>query len=238
MFEVLGAAASKPASGDAELASDPEATLNIVEGEHNIGVHGETFSTVFSRIQGGLVSYEVKTESGWRPLLKSIPMPNFWHAPTSNETAWGAPAEDGQWLLASRYASFQETSNNPSLACEGDCAVITYDYTLPTFPASNASVAYKVHPSGRIDVTLQVHPAKDLPAPPEFGMLFQADADLDTLRWYGDGPNESQVDRRGGSHLGVHETSVANELAPYLKPQEAGNHTGVRWAEEIGRAHV
>ena len=50
------------------------------------------------------------------------------------------------------------------------------------------------------------------------------------LRWYGDGPEESYVDRRAGARLGVWEADVRSSLTPYLRPQEAGSRTGVRWA--------
>ena len=68
---------------------------------------------------------------------------------------------------------------------------------------------------------------------PEFGMLFTADADLHRLTWYGEGPDESYVDRRGGARLDVHTGDVATQLTPYVRPQEAGNHTGVGPAVQV-----
>lgn len=231
VFDVEAAESASSSSTSSSTVSADFAKLEVVEGEHNIGVRGDTFLAVFSRVKGGLVSYEQQTEAGMKPLLKAIPTANFWHAPTSNEVGWGGPAEDGHWLLASRYASFTETTSNPSLEVNEDAATIKYDYVLPTAPLSEASIAYRVLPSGRIDVTLHVTPGEGLPPAPEFGMLFQADADLGVLRWYGEGPEESHVDRRGGTHLGIYEQAIADQLTPYLKPQEAGSHTGVRWAE-------
>ena len=55
--------------------------------------------------------------------------------------------------------------------------------------------------------------------------------DLHRLRWYGEGPHECYPDRRLSARLGVWEGDVRTQLTPYVRPQEAGSHTGVRWAE-------
>jgi beta-galactosidase len=69
-----------------------------------------------------------------------------------------------------------------------------------------------------------------LPSPPEFGMLFTLPLSLSNLEWCGEGPEETYSDRRRGGRLGVHKGLVKDQLAPYLRPQESGNKTGVRWA--------
>ena len=83
---------------------------------------------------------------------------------------------------------------------------------------------------GRIEVTLTLAPGDGLPDPPEFGLLLLTDASLHHLRWYGEGPLECYVDRRHGARLGVYAADVADQLTGYLRPQEAGSRTGVRWA--------
>lgn len=202
-------------------------SLTVVDGTHNIGVHGTDFSALFSRLYGGLQSYQHRG----RNLLQSIPMPNFWHAPTSNELGWNAPFEGGQWLLASRYAKFEPGPDNPTLAMRDGNAVVTYRYLLPTSPQCSCIVEYEVHGNGRVDVTQSLADARGLADLPEFGMLFKVDADLSTLTWYGEGPAESYVDRRLGARVDVYQQPVSDQLTQYLLPQEAGNHTGVRWAE-------
>lgn len=209
----------------------------LVRGGHNIGVHGEGFSALFSTLYSGLVSYRYgQTSDGGRELLKGMPKPSFWHAPTSNERGWEGPFEDGQWLLASRYARVADPLTSTGVRVEDDGSVtVSYRYDLPTRPATSCDVAYRVDGSGRIEVTQTLHLVDGLPDLPEFGMLMAVDPDLDRLRWYGDGPDETYVDRRGGSRLGVYEREVAAELTPYLRPQEAGSRTGVRWAEVTDR---
>jgi len=74
-----------------------------------------------------------------------------------------------------------------------------------------------------------------LPDMPEFGMLFKLDADYDTVRWYGLGPEETYVDRLRGAKLGLFEKSVRGCLARYNDPQESGNHCGVRRLQVLDR---
>lgn len=210
--------------------------LRVVEGIHNIGVHGPQFSMLFSKIYGGPVSYRFgevgRGPDSGRQLLAVPPRPCFWHAPTSNEKGWNSAFHDGQWLLASRYAT-AVAGENPLVSYNATSAVLRYRYDLPTSPPSQAEVFYRVDVSGRVEVTTEVHPGAGLADLPEFSVLLAAPADLQYLRWYGDGPEECYVDRRVGARLGIYDSTVAAQQTPYLRPQEAGNHTSVRWAEVV-----
>jgi beta-galactosidase len=67
-------------------------------------------------------------------------------------------------------------------------------------------------------------------------MLMKIDGGYDRLEWYGDGPEETYVDRNRGAKLGIYRSSIADQMTPYIRPQEAGNHTGVRWAKVTDEA--
>ena len=216
-----------PLVGRVETPDAPE----VIDGIHNIGVRGRHFHALFSKVHGGLLSYRYGlTRDGGNELLKAVPQPIFWHAPTSNERGWGMPARDGQWLLASRYPMLDRDQPSPSLRLDGGVAELGYEYLLPTVPQSRCSVTYRVDGDGRVEVTVRLQPGQGLSDLPEFGMLFTAPADLHRLTWYGEGPEECYVDRRAGARLGVYSGEVATQLTPYVRPQEAGSHTGVRWA--------
>ncbi|MFT3859764.1 glycoside hydrolase family 2 TIM barrel-domain containing protein [Micropruina sp.] len=207
------------------------AAPELIDGIHNVGVRGRHFSALFSKLHGGLVSYRFGfTPDGGNELLQAPPRVNFWHAPTSNERGWGMPFEDGQWLLASRYAKPDPEASGPLVSVAGDVVEVRYAYLLPTTPVGRCEVAYRVRGDGHVTVTVTASPGAGLGDPPEFGMLFTADADLHRLTWYGEGPQECSVDRRGGARLGVYSGEVRDQLTPYVRPQEAGSHTGVRWA--------
>lgn len=209
------------------------AAPRVVHGIHNTGVHGERFQVIFSRLHGGLTSYRFGDGAeGGRELLRGIVRPNFWHAPTANERGWGGPLEDGAWLLASRYRVAPPDAMDPVVTVADDGSVTAvYRYALPVRPATVCELAYRVDGSGRVEVTQTMELAEGLPELPEFGTMLTTATALENWRWYGEGPEESYVDRRAGARLGVHETDVRTALTPYLRPQEAGNRTGVRWAE-------
>jgi beta-galactosidase len=196
-------------------------------------VHGERFHVLFSRLHGGLVSYRFgDSVDGGRELLGGPVRPNFWHAPTANERGWGGPFEDGTWLLASRYTRVGPDATDPVVTVHDDGSVTAvYRYVLPVEPATVCELAYRVDQAGRIEVTQTMELTEGQPELPEFGTLITTSADFDRWRWYGEGPEECYVDRRSGARLGVYETGVQNALTPYLRPQEAGSRTAVRWAE-------
>lgn len=215
-------------AGDPAPAS-PRHAPQFIDGIHNFGVRGRHFTALFSKLYGGLVSYRYGlTSDGGRELVRGIPKPNFWHAPTSNERGWNMPVRDGQWSLASRYAEASEAG--PTARVVGDAVEVRYTYELPSNPAGECDVAYLVDGDGRVQVTLTVRPGKGLSDMPEFGLMLVTDAELGRLTWYGEGPEESYVDRRAGARVGVWTAEVAEELTAYIRPQESGSHTGVRWA--------
>lgn len=218
-----------------------EPAPELIRGIHNYGVRGKHFLALFSRLHGGLVSYRYGLSAdGGRELLQAMPMPNFWHAPTSNERGWGMPFRDGQWRLASldakpdgtwHVADREAPAAYPVVNQHDDSVEIAYRYLLPTTPAGSCDVSYRVYGGGRIAVTVTVQPGEGLPDMPEFGMQFVAPATLRQLSWYGDGPQECYADRRNGARLGVYRADVREQLADYLRPQESGSHTEVRWAQ-------
>jgi beta-galactosidase len=61
-------------------------------------------------------------------------------------------------------------------------------------------------------------------------MMFVLDGKLDTLSWYGRGPHENYWDRQTGAPLGRYSGKVSDQFVPYLRPQECGNKTDVRFA--------
>ncbi len=207
----------------------------LIRGTHNIGVRGAGFSALFSTLYGGMASYRFGAGESARELLATPPRPNFWHAPTANERGWGGPFEDGAWLLASRYARVANPMTSTRVSQDAEAVTVSYRYDLPTQPATSVDVDYRVDGAGRVEVTQTLHLVDGLPDLPEFGTLLAVDADLHHLRLYGEGPDESYVDRRGGARLDVYERDVRTELTPYLRPQEAGSRTGVRWAEVTDR---
>lgn len=210
-----------------------EKPIRVVHGKVNIGVKGEDFDCLFSMLSGGLVSYRY----AGKEMIEKIPMPNFWRAPVDNDNGSMAPARYAQWKIASMYISHRNGGmfdNVPTKVEEKDNTVtVTYTYFMPTTPASKCQVAYTVFGDGTIETKLMYDPVEGLPDMPEFGMMFQFNADYDNLTWYGMGPDETYADRRHGAKLGIYSNKVADNMAKYLVPQECGNKVGVRYARLV-----
>ena len=211
--------------------------MKVTDGTYNLGIKGEHFEVLFDKGGKGLVSYVY----GGREMIKAIPKPNFWRAPTDNDNGNQMPFRYAQWKLASMYQlNGIPGSKEPNsvIVQETDKVTVTYTYYLPTTPESSCEVAYTVTGDGTVHTALSYNPPKGIHDMPEFGMLFKFDADYENLTWYGYGPAETYCDRERGGKLGIYQNKVADNIAQYLVPQECGNHTHVRRAsitDNLGR---
>jgi len=206
--------------------------LEVVDALNNIVLVGDNFKAIFSKMYHGLISY---VYAGKEMMPNFVPVPNFWRAPVDNDRGSMMPQRYAQWKIASLYISKNTTSRFelalPKLEVTETSATITYHYYMPTTPASECEVVYKVFGDGTIETTLNYDPVAELGDMPEFGMMFKLDADYENLEWYGLGEAETYSDRKLGGKLGVYSNKVADNMAEYLLPQECGNKCDVRYAK-------
>ena len=227
--------------------------FQILSSPHNIGIRGSHFEAIFSLIQGGLISYRY----GGKEYLEAMPRPNFWRAPTDNDTGNLMAFRYAQWKIASQYLSTRspeaslmlEKPQEVLMKMEKDCFLIRYSYHLPTNPRSSCQMQYCVFPDGKISVSLDYSLPKEgepvllkqLSELPEFGALFTLNADLENFSWYGLGEEDCYADRKHGEKLGIYHRKVRDNFVPYVFPQESGNKAEVRLAtltDEKGRGLV
>ena len=211
-------------------------SVELVVGNGNILVRGENFKALFSRMNLGMVSY---VYGGVEMLPNTIPLPNFWRTPTNNDSGNMMPQRYAQWKIASMYVTTRENQRfadtSPRVEKNDNNIAVTYTYFMPTTPQSSCEVTYRVFGDGTIEATLSYDPVKELGDMPEFGMMFKLDADYDTVKWYGLGPQETYADRQHGGKYGVYENKVADNIAEYLVPQESGNKCSVRYAKVMDK---
>lgn len=205
--------------------------MRVVHGNFDIGVIGDDFRVLFSRLEGGMVSYQY----GGREYIEMIPRPNFWRAPTDNDRGNLMPYRYAQWKTASMYLTTKHTNfdGNSGFDMEEreDCVSLTFHYDLPTTPAAKCALKHTVFGDGTVRTTLTYDPVAELGDMPEFGVMFKINADYENVEWYGNGPAETYADRKRGAKLGIYRNKVADNMAAYLMPQECGNKTDVRWAK-------
>jgi beta-galactosidase len=108
-------------------------------------------------------------------------------------------------------------------------ANVSIKYSLPDI-GSHETISYTIFSSGDIlvDVALDTGAMK-LPELMRFGLNMRLAGDLQHVSWYGRGPYENYRDRKAASFVGFYESSVEEQYTPYVRPQENGYKTDVRW---------
>jgi len=211
--------------------AESNAGLEVIRGTGHVGVRGAHFDLLLSEAQGGLVSYR------WagRELIEWMPRPTFWRAPTDNDLGNQMPQRLGIWKLATQYAMPQRCTMTAHEADGYVDVACTHTLDLPGTDFAGAApqleMTYRIFPDGTVRVIMTYDPAgAALPPMPEFGFELRLNADYHQVTYYGYGPAENYCDRRTGARLGVRQADAADFFEPYLRPQETGNRTGVRWA--------
>ncbi|MEW2561593.1 glycoside hydrolase family 2 TIM barrel-domain containing protein [Streptomyces griseorubiginosus] len=233
-FEVaaqqLAVDAGSPAVTPVPLAKVPVLTYKDTSAQ--VAVSGKDFSVVVDKGSGTITSYRAR---GTR-LLTSGPVPNFWRAPTDNDHGNGQHVRNQTW----RDAGAHRTVTGVGVRAVGERAVeIKVSGTLPTTTESTYTTTYTVFGNGEIKVDNTLHPgASSLPYIPEVGTILFLPRGLDRLHWFGRGPEENHWDRNDGTDVGLWSGAVAEQWTPYIRPQENGNKTDVRWAALTGRDGV
>ncbi|MFE3826127.1 glycoside hydrolase family 2 TIM barrel-domain containing protein [Streptomyces sp. NPDC059092] len=223
----LPVAASSPAVTPAALETVP--ALRHDDGEKTVTVKGRDFSVTVDKSSGTITSYEAR---GVR-LVTSGPVPNFWRAPTDNDLGNGQHTRNQTWRDA---GSLREVTEVGVRALRDKAVEIKVSGTLPTTVESTYTTTYTVFGNGEIKVDNTLHPgASSLPYIPEVGTLLFLPRGLDRLHYYGRGPEENMWDRNNGTDVGLYSGTVAGQWTSYLRPQENGNKTDIRWAALTGR---
>ena len=212
--------AGTKAAEDAALPADGIVTV----GRWNAGVQGSGREILLSRTQGGLVSY---TFDGHEFVLRRPAITTF-RALTDNDRGAGHGFERAQWMAAGRYA---RCVDNVIEQVDEDTLKAVYTYELATPQRTKVTVEYTADTTGRLNLHVE-YPGEsgELPTIPAFGIEWTLPVQYSNLRFFGAGPEETYQDRKHAK-LGVWSTDAFKDHAPYLMPQETGNHEEVRWAE-------
>ncbi|MFC5530140.1 glycoside hydrolase family 2 TIM barrel-domain containing protein [Cohnella yongneupensis] len=196
--------------------------LTVAEHGSRVVVSNATFEAAFDTSSGEIVSYRYQGAD----LLAEGPAPNFWRAMTDNDLGSKLPHRSGTWRNAGRERALRSLK----VGGEGtDEVTVITTFDLPTSVTSQVEVLYAIYGNGLIDVRMTLSPGNSLPEIPEVGMMLALPASYGRLTWYGKGPHENYWDRADGAKLGIYEGTVAEQFTPYLRPQECGNKTEVRW---------
>jgi hypothetical protein len=89
---------------------------------------------------------------------------------------------------------------------------------------------YTIYGSGDVDLSLELASSGELPPLPRVGLLLALPREFENFSWYGRGPHESYLDRKDSARVDVYSGLVSEQHVPYIRPQENGNKSDVRWA--------
>jgi len=210
-----------PLSVPAEPKGVDGSPLTVERRGDSTVVRGERFAVTFNG-GGDLVSYVYQG----RELLQEPLVPNFWRAPTDNDFGGSWQTRLAVWRTAAdrwEFRRVQVGQDNPQRVTVGVTG------QLRTVRARH-SVTYSVMASGDVVVDSHFEPQRDsMPRMPRFGMKLTLPSEFEHVSWYGRGPHESYWDRKAGAPVGRYEGTVAEQFFPYVRPQETGNKTDVRW---------
>jgi beta-galactosidase len=179
------------------------------------------------RIDAGKASLRLDTKTGLiqyavdgKTLLKGG-APNFWRGLLDNDEGAGVDKTHQVWK------TFSEQRHVRSVTQDGNRIKVLYNFGAG---AAHWETVYTLGTDGVLAVAATFTPLRDdLPDPLRLGLRFDNDNTLDTVQWYGRGPQESYVDRATGYAIGRYTGKVADQYHGYSRPQESGNKTGVRW---------
>jgi len=202
-----------------ELYSD----IQMEEDNELIKVSGNEFEISFNKQDGLLNSWIYQGEKIIERSLK----PNFWRPQTDNDFRGALThIRQGVWKDAASSMVLKQLDIN---RITDKVIKIRSDYLLSNIN-SMLTISYTCFNTGDILVKYNFVPGKDLPEIPRIGLQVGIDQSLDNLVWYGRGPQESYWDRKSSVHVGVYNQSVRDDYMYYIKPQESGNKSDVRWA--------
>ncbi|WP_181304548.1 glycoside hydrolase family 2 TIM barrel-domain containing protein [Rufibacter sp. XAAS-G3-1] len=198
--------------------------LTVKETAHTYSVTSPAVSLRFNKKTGFLEQYQM----GDLDLLQEghALRPNFWRAPTDNDM--GAQAH-------LKHKSWKKVTENPGTPTflakvEKDVATVSASYHLQEVPAI-LQVVYSVNAAGELLVKQELQPSPNSKAEllPKFGMKLVLPQGFEALEYYGRGPHENYQDRNYSAHVGIYHQSVGQQFHPYVRPQETGNKTDIRW---------
>jgi beta-galactosidase len=195
--------------------------ISAQEYESLIVISGKNFKIIFDKQSGKITSYNFQGNE----LLRQGPKLNLWRPPTDNDLGNGMPARCAIWKDIAEI-SFLEKSD----VIKNDSNLKIKTLFVDSISYSKYQINYNFYRDGAIRITAFFNTKKiNLPELPRIGLQLILPAEFDSLIWFGRGPHESYWDRKTGAAIDLYEGTVWEQYVPYVRPQENGNKTDVRW---------
>ncbi|UOB17767.1 glycoside hydrolase family 2 TIM barrel-domain containing protein [Abyssalbus ytuae] len=157
------------------------------------------------------------------------PEPFFWRAPTDNDFGNQMPEKLKVWRKIHEKREIKEVVIDDK---KNNGISVTFHHELGNIKVPY-EISYFIKQTGEIRITSSLDKTgKDLPEIPRFGMRMILPEKFENLSYYGRGPWENYSDRNTSSFIGIYTDKISNQYTwTYIRPQEAGYKTDVRWLE-------
>ena len=188
-------------------------------------IEGENFILKVDTSTGVISSFVINGME----IFKTGPEINFWRAQVDNDKGSNMLKRLGIWRTVTDEAQLSKIETKQTGT--GIISIIA-TYELKQVNATQ-KVTYTIYGNGKIDVEnkLDLKTDEKLADMPRFGMKWVLPVNFDNLRYFGRGPHENYIDRNRGAFVGSYESKVADQYFKYVRPQENGYKTDVRWFE-------
>ncbi len=188
-------------------------------------IEGKNFEIIINRKSGTLDSYVFHGIN----LITSPLIPNFWRAPIDNDLniLRYIPVYRKSNIFRWKFAANKRKLLYNIVKQRDPFSIrITVLFKIP-YGKSHQQIIYNIYGSGEIIIENTFTPKKDMV---RFGMQLAMAKEFNKVSWFGRGPHETMFDRKTGAVLGIHSQFVEDLIHNYVRPQENGNRTDVRWA--------
>lgn len=196
--------------------------LALEQSDGTIAVTGNQFRLTFNEYTGLISSYSY----GGETILTAGPTPNFWRALLDNDKSAGGSI-DSRWQIANQGMVVQNIS--ATKAADNKTVQVSVTLQLPNAANSTQTMEYTIYGSGEVNISAKLSPGSGMNAMVKYGAELYLPKEYENITWYGEGFEESLIDRRQGASVGVYNTTVSDSFYPYVTPQSSGNHTEVRY---------
>lgn len=196
--------------------------IEVEETNSYVKVSAERMSVTIGKKTGMIDYLDVDGESMLK--FRESMTPEFWRAPTDND--YGASLQKKMRVWKNPQMNLKSFDKSESK----DSVVLTANFEMPEVKAE-LMLRYRINAAGEVTVTEKMTTDKEAKVADLFryGMQLQMPASFSKLEYYGRGPEENYIDRHSSSFIGKYEANVKDEYYPYVRPQESGNHTDIRY---------
>jgi beta-galactosidase len=207
------------------IGAEGQPPLQVARTDRDITVTGGDVVVRFDVRQGTLTGLRYKGTD----LIQRGLQPNLWRPATDNDWGNGLPRRTRVW----RYAAQSPAVSAPRVR-QPSPGVVEIQFDLTLHDDAGADVAtfatsYSVFGSGDVVVEARLAKIGNNVELPRMGMNLVMPDGFDRMTWFGRGPFENYWDRKTAAFVGRYTATVASQFTPYVRPQENGNKTDVRW---------